>query len=71
VLNRATEAGEVALIVGDWNFDGTGPDGEAISMSGRFRDVLHCQATGRGSSPSTTPSATTELGFDHEARERA
>lgn len=46
VLKRATEAGEVALIVGDWSLQGTGPDGSAVTMDGRFRDVLHRQPGG-------------------------
>ena len=46
ILHRATEAGEVALIVGDWSLEGTGPDGSAVAMSGRFRDVLHRQGDG-------------------------
>ena len=46
VLHRPTEAGEVALIVGDWSLTGTGPDGNPVEMSGRFRDVLHRQDDG-------------------------
>jgi ketosteroid isomerase-like protein len=46
VLHRATESGEVALLVGDWSLDGTGPDGSAVAMNGRFRDVLHRQPDG-------------------------
>ena len=46
VLNRRTEAGEVALIVGDWSLEGTGPDGSPVTMNGRFRDVLHRQPDG-------------------------
>ena len=40
VLHRATDAGSVALIVGDWNLTGTGPDAALVEMAGRFRDVL-------------------------------
>ena len=46
VLNRSTEAGEVALIVGDWRLQGTDPDGNPLTMDGRFRDVLHRQPDG-------------------------
>ena len=43
VLNRSTVAGEVALMVGDWSVEGTGPDGSPVTMNGRFRDVFHRQ----------------------------
>jgi ketosteroid isomerase-like protein len=46
ILHRATESGQVALIVGDWSLEGTGPDGSAVTMNGRFRDVLHRQSDG-------------------------
>ena len=46
VLHRATDAGGVALIVGDWALTGTGPDGSPVEMAGRFRDVLHRQGDG-------------------------
>ena len=46
VLHRATESGDVALLVGDWSLEGTGPDASAVTMGGRFRDVLQRQSDG-------------------------
>lgn len=40
------EASGVALILGDWTLEGTGPDGNPVSMSGKFRDVVRQQPDG-------------------------
>jgi ketosteroid isomerase-like protein len=37
--NKTIESGDVALVTGDWNLTGTGPDGE-IKMSGTYADIM-------------------------------
>ena len=34
------EADDLALSFSDWSLTGTGPDGEAVEMSGQTSDVL-------------------------------
>lgn len=43
---RIVQAGEIALVSGSWTLTGTGPDGEAVSLSGRTADVLRCRPDG-------------------------
>jgi uncharacterized protein (TIGR02246 family) len=40
------EAGDLALLYGDWALSGTGPDGSPVSMSGRNNEVARRQADG-------------------------
>ena len=44
---HATVSGEVALVIGDWSMTGTGPDGGALELKGRYADVVRRQADGR------------------------
>ena len=37
---------QLALVVGMWSFTGTGPDGEAVKLTGHNADVLRRQADG-------------------------
>jgi ketosteroid isomerase-like protein len=45
-VNRVLEVGDLALVVGEWTFNGTGPDGEAVKLAARNADVLRRQADG-------------------------
>src|SRR5205085_45741 len=45
-VTRVLEAGGVALVVGNWSFAGTGPDGEAVTLAGHNADVLRRQSDG-------------------------
>jgi len=41
------EAGDVALYLGRWSLQGTGPAGEAVVLGGESADILRRQADGR------------------------
>ena len=45
-VSRVLEAGDLALVVGDWSFTGTGPDGEPVKLAAKNADVLRRQADG-------------------------
>jgi uncharacterized protein (TIGR02246 family) len=45
-VRQIFEADDLALSFADWNLTGTGPDGEAIEMSGQTSDVLRRQPDG-------------------------
>jgi ketosteroid isomerase-like protein len=45
-VNRVLEVGDLALVVGDWSFTGTGPDGEPVQLAAKNADVLRRQADG-------------------------
>ena len=45
-VSRVLEVGDLALVVGDWSFNGTGPDGEPVKLAARNADVLRRQADG-------------------------
>ena len=45
-VNRVLEVGDLALVVGEWSFAGTGPDGEPVELAARNADVLRRQADG-------------------------
>ena len=45
-VTRVLEAGGLAFVAGVWSFTGTGPDGKAVTMTGRNGDVLRRQADG-------------------------
>jgi uncharacterized protein (TIGR02246 family) len=42
-VTRVLEAGGLALVTGVWTFDGTGPDGQPVTLTGRNADVLRRQ----------------------------
>jgi ketosteroid isomerase-like protein len=45
-VRRVLEVGDLALVVGDWSFTGTGPHGEPVKLAGKNADVLRRQADG-------------------------
>jgi ketosteroid isomerase-like protein len=45
-VTRVLEAGGLALVLGVWTFNGTGPDGEPVRLAARNADVLRRQADG-------------------------
>ena len=45
-VTRILEVGDLALVIGVWSFDGTGPDGEPVRLEARNADVLRRQPDG-------------------------
>ena len=45
-VKRVLEVGDLALVVGEWSFMGTGPDGQPVTLAARNADVLRRQADG-------------------------
>jgi ketosteroid isomerase-like protein len=45
-VTRVLEAGGLALVLGEWTFDGTGPDGEPVQLAAKNADVLRRQSDG-------------------------
>ena len=45
-VTRVLEVDDLALVVGVWSFDGTGPDGEAVRLEASNADVLRRQPDG-------------------------
>jgi uncharacterized protein (TIGR02246 family) len=45
-VTRVLEADDLALVIGVWSYDGTGPDGEPAHFEARNADVLRRQADG-------------------------
>ena len=45
-VTRVLEAGGLALVTGVWTFDGTGPDGQPVTLTGQNADVLRRQPDG-------------------------
>ncbi len=45
-VTRVLEVDDLALVVGDWSFNGTGPDGEPVQLAANNADVLRRQADG-------------------------
>ena len=45
-VTRVLEVDDLALVVGVWSFDGTGPDGEPMRLAAKNADVLRRQGDG-------------------------
>jgi ketosteroid isomerase-like protein len=45
-VSRVLEVGDLAPVVGDWSFTGTGPHGEPVKLAAKNADVLRRQADG-------------------------
>jgi ketosteroid isomerase-like protein len=45
-VTRVLEVDDLALVVGEWSFSGTAPDGEPVTLAAKNADVLRRQADG-------------------------
>jgi len=45
-VTRVLEVDDLALVIGVWSFEGTGPDGEPVRLEARNADVLRRQTDG-------------------------
>ena len=45
-VTRVLEVDDLALVIGVWSFDGTGPDGEPVRLAANNADVLRRQTDG-------------------------
>jgi len=45
-VTRVLEVDDLALVVGIWSFDGTGPGGEPVRLEAKNADVLRRQTDG-------------------------
>jgi uncharacterized protein (TIGR02246 family) len=43
-VSRVLKVSDLALVIGEWSFIGTGPDGEPVKLAAKNADVLRRQA---------------------------
>jgi hypothetical protein len=43
-VKRVLQAIDLALVIAEWSFNGTGPDGKPVNMAAKSADVLRHQA---------------------------
>ncbi|MGH9979064.1 MAG: YybH family protein [Nitrososphaeraceae archaeon] len=45
-IKKVVQASNLALVISDWSFSGTGPDGNPVNLSSTATDVLRQQSDG-------------------------
>lgn len=45
-VKRVLQASDLALVITEWSFNGTGPDGNPVNLASKSADVLRHQADG-------------------------
>jgi uncharacterized protein (TIGR02246 family) len=45
-VKRVLQASDIALVITEWSYKGTGPDGNPVNMAAKSADVLRQQADG-------------------------
>ncbi len=45
-VKRVLKANDIALVITEWSFNGTGPDGKDVHMAAKSADVLRQQSDG-------------------------
>jgi len=45
-VKRVIQASDLALVITEWSFSGTGPDGNSVNMAAKSADVLRLQIDG-------------------------
>jgi uncharacterized protein (TIGR02246 family) len=45
-VKRVLKSNDVALVITEWSFNGTAPDGNAVTFAGKATDVLRQQSDG-------------------------
>jgi ketosteroid isomerase-like protein len=45
-VKNVFSAQDIALVISEWSFSGTGPDGKVVSLGGKATDVLRQQSDG-------------------------
>ena len=46
MVKRVLQASDLALVITEWSFSGTGSDGNAVKKTGKSADVLRKQSDG-------------------------
>jgi ketosteroid isomerase-like protein len=43
---RTLQASDFALVISEWSFNGTGPDGKPVNIAGKATDIIRQQSDG-------------------------